>query len=326
MAGISSKGLSVTIAVIDGNAKLARRICGRAVAELLHCAALGKYTAVQCADKPCFKKARCQKHAARVAGDAAGPPQTEVIVGHRRRRILHSAPTAEPYDVCFAIPEEPQLGTRWGAAGTATPGQLQEYWDKQESRAFMPSKSSQEDVQASKCKTHKEEQGTGARLRRRFLRAGWLYACTPDGYVLHLKEYTGAESLSQRYFFLAELVKKYGEVKVVIHDDACHLRKYTTARAADGDMATRLAFPQIQYITDRLHAKGHVDPWCLANCAPTAECNRSVMENVNSQICEQCFSRLGRHKYVVRAMGPLTSAFFLNEMAEVQNQTWLTEH
>ena len=98
-AGLVDVGWAVTIAVIDGNAKLARRICGRAVGELLHCAVLGKYTAVQCSEKPCFKKARCQVHARRVEGDAAGPPQLEVVVAHRRRRALQSSPTAAPYDV-----------------------------------------------------------------------------------------------------------------------------------------------------------------------------------------------------------------------------------
>ena len=49
---LAESGQPQTKIVMDGNAKLARRICGRAVAELMHCAPLGKYSATQCACKP----------------------------------------------------------------------------------------------------------------------------------------------------------------------------------------------------------------------------------------------------------------------------------
>ena len=142
---------------------------------------------------------------------------------------------------------------------------------------------------------------------------------------MHLKEYVGAESLPQRYFFLAEVVDKVPSVTVVRHDDACHLRKYTAKRAGDGALALRLAFPSMRYITDGLHDRNHVDPWCLANCSPKTEVNKAIVEGDNSQVCEQLFSALGRHKYVVRRMGQFTSAFFLNEMADVRNEKWLSE-
>jgi hypothetical protein len=100
--------------------------------------------------------------------------------------------------------------------------------------------------------------------------------CTPDGFIVHLKEYVGAESLPQRYFFLSEILQKAPSVKLVIHDDACHLRKYADGRKGDSEAAKLLAFPSVQYVTDRLHARGHVDSWCLANCAPDAEVNREA--------------------------------------------------
>ena len=253
---------------------------------------------------------RCySKRSARVAGAAAGPPQAEVVVAHRRRRVLEITAVAQPYDVCL-VPRgdegNPLAVRRWCPAAWVTPGQLQEYWDNIEAHAFVPPKSPQADLTTTSCKTHKE----GPAARRRTKRCGWLYACTPAGYILHLKEYVGAESLPQRYFFVAELIDKVQTLDLIIHDDACHLRKYADARQGDSQAAKRLAFPNVRYVTDRLHAKGHVDQWCLQNCSPTAECNAAVMEHVNSQSCEQLFSQVKLHKSSVRVMGRLTALFF----------------
>ena len=132
--------------------------------------------------------------------------------------------------------------------------------------------------------------------------------------------------MAQRYFFLAELVELMPEIIIVVHDDACHLRKFAGKRAADSEVARRLAYPQIQYIIDHMHSRGHVDPWCLENCIATAPCNVAALEGVNTSVDEQMFSRLARHKFAVRWMDKLTGAMFLIEMAEVRNSRWLRAH
>ena len=48
----------------------------------------------------------------------------------------------------------------------------------------------------------------------------------------------------------------------------------------------------------------------------------ALLEEVNTSVCEQTFGRLGRLKFAIRWMDCLTSAMFLNEMAEVRNQRW----
>ena len=136
----------------------------------------------------------------------------------------------------------------------------------------------------------------------------------------------GAESIAQRYFFLAELLKLITTISLVIHDDACHLRKFCDARKQGSAAAARLAFPTIKFVIDQLHSRGHVDPWCLENCIAKAPCNVELVLGVNTSVCEQAFSRLGRHKFVIRWMDRLTGAFFLNEMAEVWNEAWLQQH
>ena len=95
------------------------------------------------------------------------------------------------------------------------------------------------------------------------------------------------------------------------HDDARHLWKFADAHTTDSDLASRLASPRIQYITDGLHDRNHVDPWCLANCSPKVHSNAAAVAGDNSQVCEELFSKIGRHKHSVGHMGKLNSALFL---------------
>ena len=127
---LEAHGWVIDKAVIDGNTKLARAVCARSVAELLYCPVLCRYTATQCSEKACYKRRVCTKHATRVEGAEAGPPQNEVIASHRRHRVLETAAVAEPSDVCLVVRGEqndPRAQRRWMPAGWATPGQLQEY-------------------------------------------------------------------------------------------------------------------------------------------------------------------------------------------------------
>ena len=64
-----------------------------------------------------------------------------------------------------------------------------------------------------------------------------------------------AESLPQRYFFLARLKERFPGLSVIIHDDACHLRRFADRREHDSEFAASLAFPNITYIVDRFHGR-----------------------------------------------------------------------
>ena len=152
---------------------------------------------------------------------------------------------------------------------------------------------------------------------------GWLFALSTDGFIMHMAEFVGAESLPQRYFFLAAVKDEFPNITVAVHDDACHLRKYATARAADGTMAASLAYPSMQYIVDRLHAKGHVDPWCKQHCLPDVPSNAALLQNRNTQACEQKFSILGRHKFKLKCMRQFTAGMYMNEIVELLNKSHL---
>ena len=181
---------------------------------------------------------------------------------------------------------------------------------------YMPLASSTADLEATSCQTTTEVKAGKPYAQRS---GGWLVACAPSGYILYLKEYYGAESLSQCYFFLAELRGVMEEFDICIHDDACHIRKFATARAAESAATQELAFPNMKYITDYMHSDGHVDEWCLQNCHPDVPVNKALLEGVNTSICEQTFRITNRFKFMVQHMHRWTAKKIVHEIAESRN-------
>ena len=308
--------------VVDGNLKLCVRICGRPMAELLESRLLGLLTTTPCSCPPAYKKRRCEKHASSLCGPSAAPTQSEVVVSHRHRASLHEEHCAEPYDVKLVA--RGMMGnrnppSRWCPADWVTPQQLDEYWATQEAAGFLAAKTASSDLTATACKTHKENNRAYANLIRQGRLNGWLIATTSSGLIVHAKPFVGAESVSQRYFFLAELAAKLPQLYVVIHDDACHVRRFADKHAHRSDLGRRLAFPAVHYITDSFHASGHIDPWCLANCHPSAPGNAELVAGVKTSMCETVNSVVGRHKFMLRHMRGRTSAFFMHEVIDIRN-------
>jgi len=52
-------------------------------------------------------------------------------------------------------------------------------------------------------------------------------------------------------------------LEYICYDDGCHLRKFANnASRKDLTSATK-KIANIQILVDKMHIKGHVDPWCL---------------------------------------------------------------
>jgi hypothetical protein len=81
-----------------------------------------------------------------------------------------------------------------------------------------------------------------------------------------------------------------------------------------------MVYPNVKYVVDRFHSKGHADRWCVDNCLHTTEENTAIMKDVNSSVCQQQFSSLGRFKFMVSKMGRATAAVFLEEMVQARNR------
>jgi hypothetical protein len=314
---------SLKLVVFDGSAKLRRwRVCGRALAKMMECPILGKFTAISCPETRAPKRKFCASHcclpaAKRICGKTASLP---IVVAHRKPQALTDTAGEGYYEVALVESNElleqgAAAVRRWERADAVCPRSLQQYWSGVVLNHF-PNKAASADLDSVSCQTSKER-SSGQSMGR--VTGGWLVACLPSGYILHMKEYFGAESLSQRYFFLAELREAVPDLRIIVHDDACHVRKFATARAGDSAAATALAYPQMHYIMDKLHSSGHTDAWCLSNCHPDLPENAEMLGQANTSICEQTFRVTNRFKYMVQHMHQATCNIFVHEIGEARN-------
>lgn len=126
--------------------------------------------------------------------------------------------------------------------------------------------------------------------------AGILCACLSSGIVVLAREVFGCKCLSQRYFFVAELLARYPECTLVVHDDACHLHKFALARADMGANAARIAPPHLKYVCDIFRMTGHTDEWCRVHCNLRAPDFAARLKGVRTSVCEFTFTWLSAYK------------------------------
>ena len=186
----------------------------------------------------------------------------------------------------------------------------------------LPERSTQSDLMAVACKTHKETDQEVSKLAKS---AGLLCSCISSGIIVLFREIFGCESLSQRYLMIAELVERYPEITWIVHDDACHVHKFTAARADASDVAARLAPPNIRYVCDVFHMSGHVDKWCLTHCNPKAPDAAVALEGVRTSVCEFTFTWLSAYKHQTKHMSEWGFKFFLQEMIMAHNDKIFSE-
>jgi hypothetical protein len=54
----------------------------------------------------------------------------------------------------------------------------------------------------------------------------------------------------------------------LVYDDGCHLLKFATNPMRSGLTTTTQKIAQMTIVVDKMHFRGHVDPWCKAHCNP----------------------------------------------------------
>ena len=76
--------------------------------------------------------------------------------------------------------------------------------------------------------------------------------------------------------------------ETICYDDGCHLKRYAcnAARSALTTTASRLA--SLNYAIDRMHFKGHIDPWCHNHCDPN---KFKELENVRAYHCKSSINQ-----------------------------------
>jgi len=165
------------------------------------------------------------------------------------------------------------------------------------------------------CKTHKESVSAVKTASRS---AGFLIAVTESGLVAGLSEIITAETLSQRYTFLAEMATHEPQLSGTVHDDNCHVRVFArTHRREDNELSKRLSDEDFFYVIDRPHSRGHVDPVCVQECFPDTDKNSAFLRDFPTPICESVNSDLSPLAHTVHHMQRWLCLFIVNDCVQV---------
>ena len=321
------------ILAVDGNAKMHRRTCGTSFAETRWCAALGKYLIRGCPKSPSGTETLCRVHA--LARGRATPTPNHKIEAHRLRRALH-AHCGHHLDVRLE-------GYRnWQPACTVDQSVLESdfarkahdvalrrrglriqhrsakkehpFKKRRREPSFMAVWSSKTPRARSACATHKEGEADVPGAMRS---AGFLTAVSESGLVVEVSEIIGAESLSQRYVFLADLAAIAPSLRIVVHDDACHLRLMAEGNRRDSALASRIA--SMSFIVDQFHASGHVGQWCKCHCLPTVPEHKNLLNGFPDSIAESVNADLSPLGHLIHHFGQWLCQLCVNEMIDVHN-------
>ena len=60
----------------------------------------------------------------------------------------------------------------------------------------------------------------------------------------------------------------FSTLDTICYDDACHLKRYATNPIRSTLTNTAKQIATMNFVVDRMHFKGHIDPWCRENCDP----------------------------------------------------------
>ena len=330
--------------VLDGHQKLTRRTCQVPLCRWVFCSALGVGALTPCDETPWPGSHCCATHSRKSAVHRPSCMQPgEEIVGVKVQDCVAASlqsylqlvvrqpggltrrfPVADvdwPYVLQFLVSQASPRRAREPTVSAAASADI-----VAEPPAAIDEELTLAEVLALACQTHKQGHGDRARALPSFRRSGgFLVACTSNGLIADIQEFCGAESVSQRYLFVARLKSSFPDLAVLVHDDACHLRRFADKRAHQSSFAKKLAFPEMMYAIDKFHARGHVDEWCLNNCHPRCEAVKEAIEGVNTSICEITFTWAARFKHSFRKMGKYTASFFMNEMVQMRNDRMLRE-
>ena len=324
-------GIPTDVLVHDGHQKDIRRVCCMQRVTSLPCKELGGICVVNCPGTPANGQVICPKHVNDPVPDAAAKTVRSL---HWRAQIgktwddLLSLKVMHDGRVQSKKPSEVPDAQIISHIRDVSLEKHASRLSRHQTEPGITLEDIADDmtlqyVKDLKCQTHKQvaKGGHGSMRKQRATArsGGFLVACTPNGFAVDAFEFMGAESCAQRYLFIARVKHLYPNFKICVGDDNCHLRRFAEKMPVPGSLATELAYPNMIYILDRFHARGHVDPWCLANVHPDVEENAKHIEGKNTSACEIFFSWLARYKHSFRKMGRWTGNFYIQELIDLHN-------
>ena len=282
-------------AVIDGNQKLTRRTCAEQMAEIQKIPGTPLCFLQDCSRTPKRKQAFCSLHCRQDARDNGVRVSKKACIADSSHKLMRATP---PNSVDLSWPLVDWVRDQVHIQSKARHCSSTEDLDICEAQDYVS------------CHTVKMRK----RVNRRS--GGWLVACDGRGMVLAASEFYAGESLTQRAAFVASVVDQFPTVTTVVHDDACHLRKFMDKWM---DSQPRLTYPQTKFVLDKFHAPSHRDPWCKQHCCPKVPENARLLAGVNRSSCEFLFSWFSKFRPSFRTMNRQTAHFFVHEILLMRN-------
>ena len=106
------------------------------------------------------------------------------------------------------------------------------------------------------------------------------------------------------------------------------MRRYASNPVRQGLTEWTKVISQVEIVVDKMHMAGHVDNWCKEMCDPHKFRDLDKVQyvyrplhfysdmlflflQVDTEVCEQCFSWLSRYARMTRRMSRNTFMFFL---------------
>ena len=114
------------------------------------------------------------------------------------------------------------------------------------------------------------------------------------------------------------MARKLPELKIIVHDDACHLRLMAEAGDLSTSIAKRLA-SEMSYVVDEYHSSGHIGKWCAEHCLPKLPINAALLNGFLTNICEIVNSEVSPLGHTIHHMGRWVAQLAIHECTDVLN-------
>ena len=132
----------------------------------------------------------------------------------------------------------------------------------------------------------------------------------PCGTITLFSQLYGSESISQVTGIVTDYIGESNhKIKILLYDDGCHFKLYVEKnnRTKDSDAAKKLG-QDIDIKVDKLHFRGHTDPWCNKHMDPFKV---EALVDVNTVKAEQTFAWLNKFTMVKNMNNERFELFFM---------------
>ena len=173
------------------------------------------------------------------------------------------------------------------------------------------------------CETLKEFQYA----EKKNTTAGILAFVSCCGLFIKISEIYGSESLTQVLdaLYQAYYVDNIPKPRVIVYDDACHLKKFLINRLKRTwfvpwllTIPPALGGGHVDIVCDKFHFPNHKSLWCKKNVDPK-KCKVPGFQQCNTEAAEQAFAWLANSKRTFRHMNEAHFLFFMLRLAHLRN-------